>query len=267
MLGDPRALRCLLASLPRNLGSDGNVRSPVLQCAGKQIVLRLHPAPVDTERLQKLFAQGNSTVMSGFPLANVNHHPLAVDIGDLKTAQFRAADTRRVQGHEHRAVEEVTGQVDELRYFLATQDLREFAIAFGSRNIFEQIPSLQSFDIEKAKRGHMLLHGAGVQLLLLKQVGLILTQVLRTKLVGWLMEMAGKFLDDPKVGFYGTLSVITALEFLQHHSAKMGHRDLLVTHNLSPQSGNHISVHLTRSVRRTSGFVQTRLSSLNDRWR
>src|SRR6202162_2328677 len=105
----------------------------------------------------------------------------------------------------------------------------------------------------------MLLHGAGAQLLLLKQVGLILTQVLRTELVGSLMEMAGEFLDDPKVGFYGTLSVITTLEFLQHNSAKMGHRDLLVTHNLSPQSGNHIPVHLTRSVRRTSGFVQTRL--------
>jgi len=32
------------------------------------------------------------------------------------------------------------------------------------------------------------------------------------------MEMAGEFLDDPDVGFYGILSVITALEFLQHHS-------------------------------------------------
>src|SRR6266849_7776196 len=147
MLGDPRALRCLLASLPRNLGSDGNVRSPVLQCAGKQIVLRLHQAPVDSERLQKLFAYGNITVMSAFPLANVNHHPLAVDIGDLKTAQFRAADTRRVQSHEHRAVEEVTGRVDELRYFLGTQDLRERATAFGSRNIFDQIASLQRLAI------------------------------------------------------------------------------------------------------------------------
>jgi len=97
--------------------------------------------------------------MSAFPLANVNHHPLAVDIGDLKAAQFCAADTRRVQGHEHRAVEEVTGRVDELRYFLRAQDLRKFAIPFGSRNIFEQITSLQSLDIEEAERGHMLLHG------------------------------------------------------------------------------------------------------------
>src|SRR6267154_5910954 len=48
------------------------------------------------------------------------------------------------------------------------------------------------------------------------------------------MEMAGEFLDDPDVGFYGTLSIITSLEFLQHHSAKMGHKDTSCDHNLSP---------------------------------
>ena len=106
----------------------------------------------------------------------------------------------------------------------------------------------------------MLLHGASIQLLLLKQIGLILAQVLRTEPVGRLMEMAGECLDDPNLGSYGTLSVITTLEFLQHHFAKMGHRGhLLVTHNLSPSSGDYRSVHLTRSVRRASGLVQTRL--------
>src|SRR6266851_3900609 len=202
--------------------------------------------------------------MPAFPLANVNHHPLAVDVGDLKTAQFRAADTRRVQGHEHRAVEEVTGRVDELGYFLGTQDLRERATAFGSRNIFEQIASLQRLDIEEAERRYMLLHGAGIQLLLLKQVGLILAQVLRTEPVGRLMEMAGEFLDDPDVGFYGTLSVITSLEFLQHHSAKMGHKDTSCDPQFISMSGKYRSIYLTRSVRRASGLVQTRISSVLD---
>src|SRR6266849_3766962 len=78
-----------------------------------------------------------------------------------------------------------------------------------------------------AERRHMQLHGAGIQLLLLKQVGLILAQVLWTEPVGRLMEMPGELLDDPDVGFYGTLSVITTLEFFQHHFAKSGHRDLL----------------------------------------
>jgi hypothetical protein len=119
-LGDPRALRGLLASFPRNLGRDGNIRSPVLHRAGKQILLRLHPAPVDTEGFQQLLAQGNVTVLSAFPLANAHHHPLAVDIGDLQATQFRPPDTRRVQGHEHGAVEKVTGRVDQPRDFLRT---------------------------------------------------------------------------------------------------------------------------------------------------
>ena len=33
------------------------------------------------------------------------------------------------------------------------------------------------------------------------------------------MEMVGEFFDDPEVGVYGTLGVITTLEFLQHHFA------------------------------------------------
>src|SRR5260370_3482624 len=163
--------------------------------------------------------------MAAFALAGVNHHPLAVDIGDLKAAKFRAPDTRRIKGHQHRAMEEVTGRVDELRHFLGTQDLRKFAMPFGSRNIFEQITSLQSLDIEKAERGNVLLYSAGIQLPLLKQVGLILAQVLRAELVGRLMEMAGEFLDDPYVGSYGTLSVIAALEVLQHHFTETRHRE------------------------------------------
>ena len=32
--------------------------------------------------------------MTAFPLPDVNHHPVAVDIGDLQATQFRASDTR-----------------------------------------------------------------------------------------------------------------------------------------------------------------------------
>jgi len=151
--------------------------------------------------------------VAAFALADVNHHPLAVDIGDLKAAEFGAPDTRRVQGHEHGAVEEVTGRVDEVRDFLGTQDLRELARAFGPGDVFEQITTLQRLDIEEAERGHMLLDSARVQLFLLKQVGLILAQVLRTELIGRLVKMVGEFLDDSNVSLDGGGSVITALSF------------------------------------------------------
>src|SRR5215472_10696141 len=41
------------------------------------------------------------------------------------------------------------------------------------------------------------------------------------------MKMLGEVTDDADVGFCGTMRVITALEFLQHFFAKLGHRDLL----------------------------------------
>ena len=102
--------------------------------------------------------------------------------------------------------------------FLGTHH-RELTMPFGPRNLFEQIASLQRLHVEEAQRGHMLLDRAPLQLLRLKQVGLILTQVVRTELVGWLLEMVGEFLYHLDVGFHGTLSVITTLEFLQHHFA------------------------------------------------
>jgi hypothetical protein len=46
------------------------------------------------------------------------------------------------------------------------------------------------------------------------------------------------------------LSVITALEFFQHYFSEMGHRDLLVTQNLSQAIKQPTLSYLTRSVRR-----------------
>jgi hypothetical protein len=46
------------------------------------------------------------------------------------------------------------------------------------------------------------------------------------------------------------LSVITSLEFFQHYFSEMGHRDLLVTQNLSQANEQPTLHYLTRSVRR-----------------
>jgi hypothetical protein len=47
---------------------------------------------------------------------------------------------------------------------------------------------------------------------------LVLAQVFRSELVGRLVEVLGEVLHDSQVPFYGTLGLITTLEFLQHHS-------------------------------------------------
>jgi hypothetical protein len=63
-------------------------------------------------------------------------------------------------------------------------------------------------------------------------MSLVLTNLFRAKLVWGSVKVPREIADDSSVGFCGTMGVITTLELLQHHFAKMGHRDLLVTHNL-----------------------------------
>ena len=61
-----------------------------------------------------------------------------------------------------------------------------------------------------------------------------------------------------QVAVHGSLRVITTLEFFQHQFAKLGHRDLLVTHKiLTIKMLVATQTNYTRSVRRPGGFVQT----------
>ena len=65
-----------------------------------------------------------------------------------------------------------------------------------------------------------------------QQVGLILAQVGLIQLVGRSVEMLGEPLNRLNVVLDGRLGVVAPLEFLQHRSSEMGHRNLLVTHTL-----------------------------------
>lgn len=50
--------------------------------------------------------------------------------------------------------------------------------------------------------------------------------------------MFSESLDHPDVRTYRILGVIATLEFVQHHSSELGHRDHLVTHTLTQSSPN-----------------------------
>jgi hypothetical protein len=53
---------------------------------------------------------------------------------------------------------------------------------------------------------------------------LVLADVLRSELIRRAPEVTDKILNRLDVAVYGSLSVITTLEFLEHHFAKVGHR-------------------------------------------
>jgi hypothetical protein len=55
-------------------------------------------------------------------------------------------------------------------------------------------------------------------------MGLILADVFQFSLVRRAVKVKGKLGNDTQVTGYGSLSIITTLEFFEHHFAKVGHR-------------------------------------------
>ena len=53
--------------------------------------------------------------------------------------------------------------------------------------------------------------------------------VIGPELIGWTLKMLGEIPQRADVSVYGTLGIVTTLEFFQHHFSKLGHKNLLVT--------------------------------------
>jgi hypothetical protein len=116
-------------------------------------------------------------------------------------------------------VEQVPGGVDELAYFLLAQHDRESAGRFGKGNILQHVMPPQGFHEQEPERRHSLDNAPGAELLLLQKVALKASDVVRTELIWWPVEVLGELPDRHQVRPYGSLRVITTLEFLQHHLA------------------------------------------------
>jgi hypothetical protein len=56
---------------------------------------------------------------------------------------------------------------------------------------------------------------------------LVLADVFRPELVRRSVEKRREIADDPDVGFWGTMGIVTSLEFFQRFLPTLGHRDLL----------------------------------------
>jgi hypothetical protein len=83
---------------------------------------------------------------------DVNHHPPAVDVGDLQMPELRVPHAGRVQDHQHRAVRQTVGGVDQPRHLLDAQNLRQPTRRFQIGRVVEQVPTLQRLHEEEAQR-------------------------------------------------------------------------------------------------------------------
>src|SRR5208337_3085380 len=74
------------------------------------------------------------------------------------------------------------------------------------------------------QRGQALRDSMRGEFPLAEQTGLVMTDVLGTELVGRALEVTREIFDGLEVNAGCSLGVITTLEFLEHHFAKVGHR-------------------------------------------
>src|ERR1700746_102333 len=80
----------------------------------------------------------------------------------------------------------------------------------------------------------------------------------RAQAIRWAVEVASQVFNCADVGTCGIVSVIATLEFLQHHFPKSGHKDLLMTRQLTLSAWQSPlrSPHAKRLPQ--GGYVQTR---------
>src|SRR4029077_5058171 len=119
------------------------------------------------------------------------------------------------------------------RYFYAAEDRRKVKCCFWIGCLRDAPGFLESFDVEESQSCQSLRNRARRQLALLEQLGLIFTNWLMTQTIWRALESSCEIFNCANVTACGSLRIITTLEFFEHHFAKSGHEDLLMTRQLT----------------------------------
>ena len=99
--------------------------------AGKEPVLGLAPAPVHTQDLQQLRRQHHLARELALAFADMDHHPLAVDVGDLQIQRFLTAQAGAVvKGQQHPMLDVHLG-IEQSTDFVAAPDGGKLAPHLG----------------------------------------------------------------------------------------------------------------------------------------
>src|SRR5215472_668406 len=155
--------------------------------------------------------------------------------------QFGTPQAGSVECHQQSAMERSESSIDESCDFFLTEDRRQ-AMALFRIGSFRNAPGLlECLDVEESQSRQADRNCTRRQLPLLKQLGLVFANVLQAQAVRWTVEVSSKIFDCADVVAYGMFRKVTTLELFQHHFAKSGHKDLLMTRQLPQPLGNHRS--------------------------
>src|SRR6266404_942193 len=217
---DACSLGRLLAGVPRCFRID-RLTTTVPAIAWKQPFAGFsrQAAPVLAQFFQQFWAEHHISVHASLAALNVNHHPLAVDVTDFQVCQLGVPHSGGVERQQQNAMVGSERSIDELRDFFLAQDRRKVKWSFRIGSLGDAPVLFESLDVEKPQCREAVIYGTRRQLVLLKQLGLVFTNVPQAQTVRRTVESSSKIFDCADVIACGMLRVVTTLEFLQHHFA------------------------------------------------
>ena len=90
-------------------------------------------AEVVAPGFQQRGTEHDIAILATFSPADVDHHSVAVDIGDLQLAKLGAPRPRATERHQYNAVKRSLGRVNEAGHFFGAQDARKVLRFLGVR--------------------------------------------------------------------------------------------------------------------------------------
>ena len=206
----------------------GRFERPFLVAAGKQPALRAGEPPVAAQNPQQLRRQHDIAVLAALALLDPDHHPTAVNVGDLEHHHFRHAQAGGVNRGERRAALQARDRLQKAHHLVGAQHDRQLlrlariGDALRNRRLTERHP------VEKTQRAHDLVQrrprDPGRHQMNLEGMDLVQAEAIRRP-----AEMPAELRDRVEIGSLGRRREIPDRHVLDHATAQRADRGHLKT--------------------------------------
>ena len=140
--------------------------------------------------------------------ADMDNHPLAVDIGHLQIQRFLATETRAVVQGEQRAMLGVHLRVQQCSDFFAAPDCGQLPPYLGLDDLLIKPGLLQRPRVEKLQRRSSALNRSPRQLAFVEQKQQVRTNMLWAQLIGRPVEVLGELGNGVGVVAHGAFGEV-----------------------------------------------------------
>ncbi|MGF6439628.1 hypothetical protein QF001_000375 [Paraburkholderia youngii] len=139
--------------------------------------------PVQSQHLEQTRREHYVAIFTAFALSHADHHPLAVDIGDLQVYDFGDTQAGRVGRHQDGALFQAGNRLEETRDFLKAQDDGQLHGPSGQGKVLVAPVASERDSIQEAQRAYGELDTGWRELAFVGEVDNPGTDLFRTKLL------------------------------------------------------------------------------------